>query len=114
MELTSRTTALSCRFDSYAEDVVNGVLRILERYLLVVVQLRSTTRLSYLFECRKWSFAGVVVFQFSLENPAVAKIMSFLFMERTPPGLVALPLEALTFAPFEVWFGTSRLLIAYG
>ena len=40
--------------------------------------------------------------------------MSFLFMERTPPRLVVLPIGALTFASVGVWFGISWLLIAYG
>ena len=40
--------------------------------------------------------------------------MSFLFMERTPPRLVVLPLGALTFASVGIWLGTSWLLIAYG
>ena len=56
----------------------------------------------------------VVVFEFSLENSAVAKAVSFLFMERTPPRLVVLPIGALTFASVGVLFGTAWLLVAYG
>ena len=94
--------------------MLDGVLRILKRYLLVVIQLCTTTSLPYLFEGRKWPFAVVVVLEFSLENSAVAKVMSFLFMERAPPRLIVLPFGALTFASIGVLLGTLWLLIAYG
>ena len=90
--------------------MLDGVLRILEWHLLVVVRRLTTTRLPYLLEGGKWSFAVVVVLEFPLENSAIAKVVSFLFMERAPPRLVVLPIGALTFASVGVWFGTSWLL----
>ena len=59
------------------------------------------------------TFAVVVVLELSLKNSAVAKVMSFLFMERTPPGLVVLPIRALTFASVGVRFGVSWLFVVY-
>ena len=87
--------------------MLDGMLQILEWHLLVVVRLCTTTSLPYLLESRKWSFAVVVVLEFSLKNPAVANIMSFLFMERAPPRLVVLPLRAVTFASIGILFGTA-------
>ena len=49
-----------------------------------------------------------------MENSAVAKVMSFLFMKRAPPRLIVLPFGALTFVSIEVLLGSSWLLIAYG
>lgn len=91
----------------------DGAFRILERHHLVVVRLCATTSLSYLFKGRKWSFAVVVVLDFSLEYSVVVKIMSLLFMERPPPRLVVLLLGVLTFSSIKVWLGALRIFIAH-
>ena len=94
--------------------MVDGVLRILERHLIIVIRPLSTTCLSYLLECRKWSLAGIIVLELLLENSAIAKIVPFLFVEMAPPRLVILSLGVFDLALVGIWLETPRLLIAYG
>ena len=78
--------------------MIDSVLQILKWHLFIVVRLLSTACLSYLLECRKRSLAGIIVLELSLENSTIAKIVSFLFMERKPPRLVVLPFGAIALA----------------
>ena len=90
--------------------MLDGMIGILEWHLLIVVRLCTTTGLPHLLESRKWSFAIVIVLEFLLENPTVAKVVSFLFVERAPPRLVVLPFGALTFVSIGVWLGALMIL----